>query len=72
LLILQVQKKKVPAKPLTELETLLEALELDRQQKQHLLIKKAILLNFEEILFGNNNMTMTVDLRLATSACRLK
>ncbi|CAK8689423.1 unnamed protein product [Clavelina lepadiformis] len=56
-------KDKKQQKPGTELEQLLESLELHRQQKQNLMIKKAILLKFEEALFGNNNITMTIDLR---------
>jgi len=56
-------KKKDKTVELTDLENLLEVLQLHRQQKQHLLIKRAILLKFEEKLFGNNNITMTIDLR---------
>ena len=54
---------KKSAKPKTELESLLVALHLHKRQKQNLIIKKALLLKFEEALFGNNNITMTVDLR---------
>nr|CAB3262746.1 uncharacterized protein LOC100182645 [Phallusia mammillata] len=57
------QKRKKTPKPMTDLEQLLQALDLHKQQKQHLLIKKAVLLKFEEALFGNNNITMTLDLR---------
>nr|XP_039263348.1 uncharacterized protein LOC120339317 [Styela clava]XP_039263350.1 uncharacterized protein LOC120339317 [Styela clava] len=56
-------KKKKTKRPLSDIAQLLEALSLDKKQKQHLLIKKAILLKFEEALFGNNNITMTLDLR---------
>ena len=45
------------------MENLLGVLQLHKQQKQHLLIKRAILLKFEEQMFGNNNITMTIDLR---------
>lgn len=54
---------KSACKPTTELEQLLGVLRLSRKQKQHLLIKRAILLKFEEKMFGNNNITMTIDLR---------
>uniref|UniRef100_H2Z858 Uncharacterized protein n=1 Tax=Ciona savignyi TaxID=51511 RepID=H2Z858_CIOSA len=56
-------KTKKPEVPKSDIERLLFALELHKQQKQNLLIKKAILLKFEEALFGNNNITMTIDLR---------
>ncbi|XP_078484956.1 uncharacterized protein LOC144744359 [Ciona intestinalis] len=56
-------KKEDRKESKTDMERLLAALELHKQQKQNLLIKKAILLKFEEALFGNNNITMTIDLR---------
>jgi len=57
------EDEKINEQP-NQLEQLLDVLQIHKsKQLQNVLIKKAILCKFEEKLFGNNNMTMQLDLR---------